>query len=64
MRSGFPVAVVLTFLTLFVVGATRALVTTGCWWRAGGETLVLGMLVAVAAYGSGTVVGALVNSAP
>jgi VIT1/CCC1 family predicted Fe2+/Mn2+ transporter len=58
---GFPLSVLLTFLTLFVVGATRALLTTGCWWRAGGEMLLLGTLVASAAYGSGAVVAAMVG---
>ena len=51
---------VFTFVTLFVVGAARALITDEDWWRTGLETLLLGALVALAAYGAGLVVaGAL-----
>jgi VIT1/CCC1 family predicted Fe2+/Mn2+ transporter len=43
----------LTFATLFVLGASRAFVTVDRWWRSGLETLVLGAVVALAAYGAG-----------
>ena len=43
----------LTFGTLFLVGSSRALVTTDRWWKSGLETLGLGVLVAIAAYGAG-----------
>jgi VIT1/CCC1 family predicted Fe2+/Mn2+ transporter len=43
----------LTSIALFVVGSSRALVTTDRWWKSGLETLLLGALVAVAAYGAG-----------
>lgn len=49
----FKVAVVLTLLTLFAVGASRALVTRGKWWRAGLEMLVVGSVAAAVAYGVG-----------
>jgi len=46
----------LTFLTLFALGALRALVTVDRWWRSGIETLALGAVVAVAAFGAGRLV--------
>ena len=49
---------VLTFGTLFGVGALRAPITSERWWRSGLETLMLGVLVAVAAYLAGAVVAA------
>ena len=46
----------LTLISLFAVGAARTTVTTGQWWRAGLEMLLLGMLVAGAAYGAAALV--------
>jgi len=40
------VSTILTFTTLFVLGALRALVTRDRWWQTGLETLVLGTFVA------------------
>jgi len=48
-----------TFAGLFALGAARALVTVDRWWRSGVETLALGLVVALAAYGAG-LVGALI----
>ncbi len=53
-------SIVLTFGALFVVGSLRALVTIDRWWSAGLEMLGLGVVVAVAAYGSGAIVGWLI----
>jgi len=47
----------LTCLALFLVGAARATLTAERWWRAGLETLAIGMLAAGVAY----VVGALLK---
>ena len=49
-------------MTLFTVGALRSLVTIEHWWRAGLEMLLLGVAVAVAAYGSGLIVAWLLAS--
>jgi VIT1/CCC1 family predicted Fe2+/Mn2+ transporter len=46
----------LTLATLFAVGAVRTAVTADTWWRAGLEMLLLGAIVAGAAYGAGAVV--------
>jgi len=52
---------VLTFLALFALGASRALVTVDRWWRSGLETLALGAVVALAAYGAGVVGASIVG---
>jgi VIT1/CCC1 family predicted Fe2+/Mn2+ transporter len=48
----------LTLAALFLVGAARATLTRERWWRAGLETLSLGALVALAAYGASALVAA------
>lgn len=49
-----------TFVTLFLLGAARAVITNERWWRTGLETLLLGALVALAAYGAGVVVARVI----
>jgi vacuolar iron transporter family protein len=46
---------VLTLVALFTVGAARSAVTAGRWWRTGLEMFSLGLIVAGAAYGAGSV---------
>jgi len=55
-------SIVLTFTTLFVIGALRAVVTIDRWWLAGLEMLLLGIAVSLAAYGSGAGVAWLLGS--
>lgn len=62
LTDRFIPSVLLTFGGLFGVGALRATVTTDRWWSAGLEMLVLGIIVAAAAYGSGALVALLVSS--
>jgi VIT1/CCC1 family predicted Fe2+/Mn2+ transporter len=50
----------LTLASLFVVGAARGKVTGDRWWLTGGEMLLLGVVVAAAAYGAGALVASLV----
>jgi VIT1/CCC1 family predicted Fe2+/Mn2+ transporter len=52
---------VFTMAALFGVGVARAAVTQDRWWRTGLEMLMLGGVVAAAAYGAGAVVAALVR---
>lgn len=52
----FALSVSITLLALFVIGSLRSLVTLDRWWIAGVEMLLLGALVAGAAYGSGALV--------
>jgi VIT1/CCC1 family predicted Fe2+/Mn2+ transporter len=56
----FVVSTTATFTTLFLLGASRALITRDRWWVSGIETLVLGAVVAAAAYGAGRLVVAAV----
>ena len=58
----FAVSIALTFATLFGVGAMRATVTMDRWWMAGLEMLLLGIIVAGAAYGSGAAVAWMLAS--
>ena len=61
LSVGAFASVLLTFVTLFAVGASRAAVTVSRWWVAGIEMLALGVAVALAAYVSGAVVAALIG---
>ncbi|MCR4335414.1 MAG: VIT1/CCC1 transporter family protein [archaeon] len=56
----FPVAIVLTFITIFVVGSLRSLVIAKHWFNAGLEMFIVGGLTAVVSYGIGVVLGGLV----
>ncbi len=57
----FTSSIALTLLTLFAVGASRALIANVRWWKAGLEMLGLGAVVAALAYGSGAIVAGLVD---
>lgn len=46
----YPVAVVLTFATIFAVGSLRVFVTGKRWWTSGLEMLLVGGATAVVAY--------------
>src|SRR5688572_20704742 len=59
--EAFVTSAAFTFVTLFLVGAARASVTVDRWWQAGIEMLALGVVVAVAAFGAGAIVTALVG---
>ena len=61
MIDRFTSSVALTFLSLFVVGASRALIANVRWWKAGCEMLGLGAVVAALAYGAGALVAAIVD---
>jgi vacuolar iron transporter family protein len=52
----FRLSVFLTLVALFAIGSSRSLVTVDRWWTAGLEMLLLGAVVAAAAYGSGAFV--------
>lgn len=46
----YPIAVMLTFITLFAVGSLRVYVTGKQWWRSGLEMLLVGGATALVAY--------------
>ncbi len=53
IEDRFAIASLLALTTQFGVGALRSLVTAGRWWASGLEMLVLGVIVAIVAYGAG-----------
>jgi VIT1/CCC1 family predicted Fe2+/Mn2+ transporter len=57
----FVWSIAATMIALFAVGAARSMVTVGRWWVAGGEMLLLGAMVAAAAYGAGALVAAVIS---
>ena len=60
-ETRFLLSIVFTLLTLFAVGASKAAITTERWWRGGLEMLLLGTVVAAAAYWSGAIVAAFIG---
>jgi VIT1/CCC1 family predicted Fe2+/Mn2+ transporter len=50
-----------TLASLFGVGAARAAITGERWWVTGLEMLILGGVVAIAAYGAGALMAALAS---
>jgi vacuolar iron transporter family protein len=56
----FVWSLVLTLSSLFIVGALRTVVTADRWWRAGLEMLILGALVAGAAYAAGALIASVI----
>ena len=61
VEHAFAWSVGLTFVMMFTVGALRGVVTIDRWWTAGLEMLLLGMVVATAAFGSGLIVARLIS---
>jgi VIT1/CCC1 family predicted Fe2+/Mn2+ transporter len=59
----FAWSIALTFLAMFAVGASRAIIANVRWWKAGLEMLGLGAVVAALAYWSGAIVAAIVERA-
>jgi vacuolar iron transporter family protein len=49
----------MTMAALFAVGASRAAVTVERWWRTGLETLALGAVVALGAYGAASLIASM-----
>jgi VIT1/CCC1 family predicted Fe2+/Mn2+ transporter len=58
-EAAFSLAVLLTLVTLFGVGAARSLVVDTPWYRAGAEMLLVGTAAAGVAYGVGDLVSGL-----
>lgn len=63
-ESRFAIAVVLTLVTLFAVGAFRSFVTEQGWIRSGLEMLAVGAAAAAVAYILGAAIANIVNGAP
>ena len=59
----FPIAALLTGLTLFAIGAGRSTVTSRSWWRSGTEMLAVGAGAAAIAFVVGRLLSGLTDSA-
>ncbi len=57
--AAFAVAIALTVLALFMVGAARVVVTDATWWRSGLEMTGIGVVAAAVAYGVGALIATL-----
>jgi VIT1/CCC1 family predicted Fe2+/Mn2+ transporter len=60
-RTGWSTA--FTLLAMFLLGIARARVTLEVWWKSALETLLLGVVVAAAAYGAGAFVAMIIRTA-
>lgn len=58
-ESRFAWSAASTFVAMFALGCVRGVITREPWWRTGLETLALGAVVAIAAYGAGLAVAAV-----
>ncbi len=50
LEFSYAVSVVLTFVTIFVVGSLRVFITGRRWWTSGIEMLLVGGATAIVAY--------------
>lgn len=55
--GAFPLATMLSFSALFVIGALRSLVTGKKWWLSGVEMLGIGLIAYVSTFGIGLLIG-------
>lgn len=60
-ESQFLVSVIATGVSLFVVGASRSVVTNQTWLRSGVEMLLVGGIAAIAAFGIGGFVQSIIE---
>jgi VIT1/CCC1 family predicted Fe2+/Mn2+ transporter len=58
----FGTSIVLTMVSLFAIGASRAMISNVSWWRAGLEMFGLGAVVAGVAFASGAAVAAVIGA--
>ena len=52
-------SIIVTAITLFIVGACRSIIIGRAWWRAGSEMLLIGAVAAFVAYGVGVLLRGL-----
>lgn len=58
-ENTFIISVLLTSIAFFSIGVGKTLITTKSWWKAGFETLFVGGLAALVAYGVGAFLSSL-----
>ena len=54
LPNPFTISVIATMLTFFMIGAAKSFWSLARWWWSGGETLVIGTVAALIAYGVGS----------
>jgi vacuolar iron transporter family protein len=64
VHSQLLAATLMTLVTLFVVGAARALVTHLRWWKAGTEMLLVGAAAAAVSYAVGFLLAGITDHPP
>lgn len=58
--SRFLFSILLSFITLFGIGAARSKFSPAHWWKGGFEMLIVGALAGAAAYAIGAIIGSFV----
>jgi len=58
VKAGMIASLGFTIVVLFIVGAIKARLTIGVWWKKGLELTAIGTLTALVGFGVGTVLGA------
>lgn len=53
MTNAFIISIIATLLTFFAIGAAKSRWSLAAWWRSGAETLWIGGIAALLAYGVG-----------
>jgi VIT1/CCC1 family predicted Fe2+/Mn2+ transporter len=59
--SRFAWSIVVAFVAMFVIGASRTFISNTRWWTGGLEMLGLGAVVTAVAYGVGAFVAGLIE---
>ncbi len=54
------ISIIISILVLFLLGAAKAKVTVGKWWRSGLEISIIGIVAALVGYGIGAILGVTV----
>ncbi len=62
VKTGMYTAVLISAITLFIIGAVKAKLTIGDWRKSGLEMLVVGIVAALAGYFIGTLLGSLIGT--
>ena len=57
VKEAVILSVLISILALFLLGAAKAKITVGKWWRSGLEISIIGILAALIGYGIGALLG-------
>ena len=53
LPSAFEISILATMITFFLIGTGKSYWSLSSWWRSGAETLAIGAMAALLAYGVG-----------